>query len=1170
MPIDRPLLSSASILLPSLLAAAVGLACIAQPAAPPVQPPAQPPVQPPVQPPTPPPAPAADPAADPAAEPGTPEEPKKEEKPKWNVDKPPYPTFEQTIDVDEGTWISLDVSPDGSTIAFDLLGDLYTIPLAGGEATKLTGGLAWDMQPRFSPDGKLIAFTSDRTGDGDKGGDNIWVMNADGSSPRQITKESYRLFNGPAWSPDGQFIVARKHFTSRRSLGSGEMWMFHVSGSSSGGLQLTTKRTDQKDVNEPIFSPDGKYLYYSEDVTPGGSFEYNKDSNGEIYAVQRLDLEKGETQEFIGGPGGACRPTPSPDGKTIAFVKRVRAKSVLHLYDVESGAVTPIYDDLERDMMESWAIHGVYPAFDWTPDGKSIVFWSRGKIRRLDLASKQTSVIPFHVADTRTVSKAVRSPIDPAPAEVETKMIRWPQVTPDGKRVVFQALGHIYVRDLPETGLATAAPKRLTSDKEFEYFPALSRDGRFVVYVAWDDENLASIRVVPIGGGASRTITTQPGHYADPIFTPDGKQIVFGKISGGYLTSPLWSRDTGVYRVDLEGGDPVLVTKRGTRPRFGASNERLFLTDYAFDKDADNAKLISMKLDGTEERTHYKSTWATEYEVSPDGKWIAFVERFNVYIAPFIDTGRTIDVGPDTKALPIAKATKEAGTYIHFGSGSDRLYWTLGPELFTRTLTDCFAYLDGAPEKLPELPAAGINIGFTVPQYVPNGTVAFVGAKVLTMRNDGQEIIDDGVVIVEGNRIKAVGPRASTPIPGGAFEVDCAGMTITPGFIDCHAHGPHGTNESIPQQNWGQYSNLAFGITTIHDPSNDTSTVFAASEMQRAGMIVSPRVFSTGTILYGATGSYKAEINSLEDALFHLKRMKAVGAFSVKSYNQPRRDQRQQVIEAAHELNMLVVPEGGSTFMHNLTMIADGHTGIEHTFPVEIVYKDVLQFWKDTEVGYTPTLVVGYGGLSGEYYWYEHDDVWAQPKVAAFTPRSVIDPRSRRRQKTPLEEYNQFLIARICKQQVDNGGTVQIGGHGQLVGICSQWEMWMMVQGGMSPLEALRSGTLHGARYLGMDAQLGTIEPGKLADIIVIEKDPLADIRNTQTVKYTMVNGRLLDANTLDEIGNAPRKRAPFFFETAGSPDRMTLWSGGCAGCGLVGAGCQPADSIRTVPWGYH
>ena len=134
-----------------------------------------------------------------------------------------------------------------------------------------------------------------------------------------------------------------------------------------------------------------------------------------------------------------------------------------------------------------------------------------------------------------------------------------------------------------------------------------------------------------------------------------------------------------------------------------------------------------------------------------------------------------------------------------------------------------------------------------------------------------------------------------------------------------------------PQQNWVDLARLAFGVTTIHDPSNDTLSIFAASEMGKAGIITAPRIFSTGTILYGAAGAFKAEVESLEDAQFHLRRMKAVGAFTVKSYNQPRRDQRQQILAAARELGMMVVPEGGATFMDNMNMIVDGHTGIEHT-----------------------------------------------------------------------------------------------------------------------------------------------------------------------------------------------------------------------------------------------
>ena len=228
-------------------------------------------------------------------------------------------------------------------------------------------------------------------------------------------------------------------------------------------------------------------------------------------------------------------------------------------------------------------------------------------------------------------------------------------------------------------------------------------------------------------------------------------------------------------------------------------------------------------------------------------------------------------------------------------------------------------------------------------------TMADVGGQVITMRGD--EVIEDGVVVVTGNRITAVGPRASTTVPAGAHVVDVAGKTVMPGLIDAHWHGGMGRAGIIPQESWVNYASLGFGVTTIHDPSNDTGTIFAASEMGRAGLTTAPRIYSTGTILYGAAGSFKAIVDSPEDALFHLKRMQAVGAFSVKSYNQPRREQRQQIIEAARELGMSVVPEGGALFQHNMSMVMDGHTGIEHSLPIPHVYDDVVQFWSQSDAG---------------------------------------------------------------------------------------------------------------------------------------------------------------------------------------------------------------------------
>src|SRR5436190_11025667 len=379
----------------------------------------------------PPPAPA--PATAPA------EKEKKEEK--WNVSKPISPArHDATIDVTEGTWLSVDVSPDGKEIAFDLLGDIYTIPTAGGEAKALTTGIEWDMQPRYSPNGKWIAFTSDRAG-----GDNIWIMNRDGSDPKQVTKETFRLLNEPYWSADSEYIVARKHFTAERSLGAGEMWLYHRTGGE--GLQLTKKRTEQKDTGEPALSPDGRYLYYSDDTTSGGIFQYNKDPNTQIYVIQRLDRQTGEIEPFVTGPGGSVRPTPSPDGKSLAFIRRVRYKSTLFILDLESGKETPVYDGLDRDMQETWAIHGVYPSMAWTPDNRSIVFWSGGHLHRIDVASKQVTNIPFHVKGTRSVAEAVRFPIEVAPKQFDVKMLRWPTVSPNGKQVVYQALGYLYVRD---------------------------------------------------------------------------------------------------------------------------------------------------------------------------------------------------------------------------------------------------------------------------------------------------------------------------------------------------------------------------------------------------------------------------------------------------------------------------------------------------------------------------------------------------------------------------------------------------------------------------------------------------------------------------------------------------------------------------------------------------
>lgn len=1051
-----------------------------------------------------------------------------DEEEKWDVNDPPGEWKTISIDTEETTWSNVDVSPDGKTVVFDMLGDIYTVPIEGGTATALTSEIAWSFQPRFSPDGTRIAFISDRGG-----AENLWVMNADGSEPRALTEEKRNLVHNPWWAPGGEYILAKKGFVSTRSIPAGEIWMFHVGGGQ--GLQITERplgEKDQKNMAGPSMSVDGRYIFYSQDVTSGARWEYNKDSTGSIFAIKRLDRETGKTDTFVEGAGGAIRPTPSPDGKHLAFIKRTPAfTGAIYLKDLTSGKEWAIYDRLDRDLQETNGSQGNAPAIAWTPDSGSIVFWAGGKIRQVDVTTRTVREIPVRVKAKKKIQEALRFPVDVAPDDVTVKMVRWATMSPDGRQVAFQALGHVYVKEAGSGG-----PRRLTSQNDhFEFYPAWSRDGRSIVYTTWDDQELGSIRVAPASGGEGKVLTEHPGHYAEPAFSPDGTLVTYRKFTGGFLLSGNWSMDPGLYIVPVSGSESKRISRSGFNPHFGASDHRVFFSDRV-----ETTKLVlkSVNLEGHDERTHLKGAKVTEFRLSPDGKWVAFTEHYDAYVAPFTLTGRTVDIAKDTEAIPVKQVSKRAGEFLTWSADASALHWSNGPYFYTRELQEAFAFLEGAPEELPEPVEEGMNLSFDVPADKPSGTIALTGGRIVTMKGaaDGkQEIIEDGVVLVEGNRIQAVGRAGSVTVPPGAKTIDVAGKTVVPGFIDVHAHGAQGIVEIIPEQNWEQFSNLAFGVTTIHDPSNDSTEIFAAAEMQRTGMIVAPRIFSTGRILYGANfPGATARVGSLEEAKFHVRRLKEMGAISVKSYNQPRRDARQEILAAGRELGVMVVPEGGAKFDYNMTQVQDGHTGIEHAIPIADIYDDVEQFWSATEVGYTPTFVVAYGGLAGEVYWYQHTDVWRNERLMRYVPRFIVEPDSMRRIKAPEEHYNHFHVARHSKALRDRGVTVHIGAHGQREGLAAHWEMWMMAQGGFTNWEVLRAGTLDGARYVGMDAAIGSLEKGKLADLVVIDGNPLEDIRRTEYVTHTMINGRLYETATMNQIAPERVERQEFFFEKEG------------------------------------
>jgi Tol biopolymer transport system component/imidazolonepropionase-like amidohydrolase len=1059
------------------------------------------------------PAPAATPAASPRPD---------SDKP-WRVTDPHGPVGTVSFSTETGTWLAADIHPDGQQVVFSLLGDLYVVPLGGGAAKRITSGPAIDVQPRWSPDGKLIAYASDRGGT-----ENLWVCGPDGTGARAITTEKDQYVNSPAWSPDGEYLVGRKRFTDVSTLGTVELWLYHVRGGQGLGL---TKRDEQPEAADPAFSPDGRFLYFS---ARDSRYKYDRNVNEGFWQIKRIDRRTGQVVPLTGEFGGAVAPTPSPDGKRLAFVRRLRGRTHVEVMDLASGDVRRLPGEVQRDNQEGFAFHGVFPGMDWTSDGKAILATHEGRLWLLDAEGGPRRAVPFTAAVEQKVTEAVRFPRRVGEGDVRARILRWPVESRDGKRLVFSALGHLYTMDLP-----AGTPRRLTDAKELEYAPAFSADGSRLAYVTWTDAEGGHVWSMNADGSGRRRLTTQAAQYANPAFSPDGSRIVVLKGSGSTfrnadLSSELWHE---LHVLPAEGGATQYVigvknrgpNRRMARPTFSADGERIFyVDDEPAAKPAEPGKtlLASVKLDGTDRRNHLRFKYAEEVALSPDGRHVAFSELHNAYVAPLPETGAsTVDVETGGGALPVGQLTREGGEWMGWADGGKTVTWMFGPT-YHRIALEKAVPLPEPEKETPEAPAKKgaakeapkpskkdlpksdkVEITLTVPRAKPTGVVAYTNARIVTMKGD--EFLEQGTIVTDGPRIVAVGPSASTTVPAGARTVDVSGRTIIPGLFDEHAHLHYAALDIFPERPWPYLANLAYGVTTTHDPSASTHEAFGQGEMVEAGLVPGPRIFSTGYILYGAEGAGRAIVGSLDEARQHVRRLKSQGAFSVKSYMQPRREQRQWLLQAAREEGMVVVPEGGGDLETNVGMILDGHTTIEHALPITPLQEDVVTLFAKSGTAYTPTLLVAYGGLSGDKWFHQHYELWKDARLQQFVPQSTVDSLGRIRgvMATDPIDWHHVDVARGAKQIVDAGGRVSLGGHGQLQGLGPHWELWSFVAGGMTPLQALRSATLSGAQALGLDKDLGSLEAGKLADFVVLEKNPLDKIENSETVELVVKNG---------------------------------------------------------------
>ncbi len=1042
---------------------------------------------------------------------------------------------ERTVvfETDEATWMSLDISPDGRTLVFDLLGDIYTLPASGGKASALITGMAFQSQPVYSPDGSKIAYLSD-----EDGSENLYIADADGSNAKKISSlTADSSMTDPTWSPDGEYIyVAQVPY----GLGSNEIWAYHKLGGK--GLQLTNAAPQGADTpwdkspnaQGPVLSPDGRYLYYSSKT---GVFEYNM--TGFPWKIVRRDLQEGTVDTIVSAYGGAVRPAISPDGNSLVYATRHETETGLRIRNLTTGEDRWLAYPVTRDDQESRGTAGLLPGYSFTADGKAVIATSGGKIERIDIASGSRTSIPFSADVKLDVGpNLVNQEKDPE-GPVVVRMIQKPALSPDGRSVAFSALGELYTMALEEG----AKPQKISRAGEHVFHPGWSPDGRYLTYISWTADNGGHVWKIKVSGRSRpERVSRYPAYYTEPEFTPDGSEIIVLRESSQQFNYDAIDADKDLIALPAGGGDArVIMSGTGMHGiHFSDDPNRVYLyyrmTAFPMGGSPGDHKLVSVRLDGSDRRDHLRFTGkgvsyfpdpvpSIDIRISPNGRWALARSQQQLHLLAMPQVGREMQtVNLATPTVPVKTLSDTGVNYFEWSRDGQTMLWSVGSTLYTQR----FADVDWQAEDSGANSARAYKTHVArieVPRDNPQGVMVLRGATVLTMGEQG--VIENADVVVKDGKFLAVGARGNVPVPAGAKVEDVSGKFITPGFVDTHGHWRNANRADVIEAPfWPFLANVAYGVTSGLDVQTMTPDIFNYQDMVDTGRMIGQRAWSTGHGVFAET-----DIQSKQDAIDVLIRYrKHYRTKNIKAYNTGNRSQRQYLIEAAKEVGIMPTTEGGLDLKLDLTHMLDGFAGNEHNLPIIPLYRDVVQLAAQTGIAYTPTLLVTYGGPWGENWFYTHMNPHDDQKVNRFIPHDIIDVSTKRRPWFRDEEYAFSRIADSAIKIQRAGGKVGIGSHGQFQGLGYHWEMWALGSGNAKPMEVLQAATIDGAHMIGHEQEVGSIEAGKFADLVIMNKDPRRDLKNTLDIHRVMKNGRLYNDDTLDELWPRQKKLPELWF----------------------------------------